>query len=184
MSKRWEAPDDPRFAQTVAVVRDDSFDTWFRWGSYYGLEMDQDTRGGFQQIGEIARRPVCVTVDWYLVGSTKLRVAFIEATSGLVDWDMIEQWEKAVFPAAVARCDGMNFNNAIHDLERHFPDAIFATRDPSVVKAAIAGIPRADQYRQPAPPNFDGLINSLGYEDVERLSVEAATRAALLQKRQ
>jgi hypothetical protein len=154
----WNVSDDIRFKTTDYVVDNiDSHALWERWSHRYGVEFEQDNPGFCASIGEIDKRPIAVTVFWNLVGGNKLtgfpgfRVAVVEGTSQLVDYEMIEEWEKAVFPCLRKRdgmrnrhSNGSNFGNLVGDMRRRLKDGgkpEFKMRDPWKVDQAIESVP-------------------------------------------
>lgn len=120
--KKWATPDDPRFAKTECVVdatHEESFNLWFRWAEFYRVPWEQDTRGWMGQIGTVDKRPIVASVFWNMVGPS--RVAFVEMTSQLADYEMMEQWERAVFPCMSTfgrHANAANFGNILSDIER------------------------------------------------------------------
>lgn len=86
--------------ETVFVVEathEEQNNFWLRWHTV--LEFEQVSPGFLEQIGSLGtvrRRPVCVSVSWYRIEG-KL-VAFYEATSTVVDHDMVKEWVEKTFP--------------------------------------------------------------------------------------
>ena len=52
--------------------------------------LDQSLSGPLVTVGHIGDRPICISVFVHTIGGE--RIAFVEATSQLVDWKMIEEW--------------------------------------------------------------------------------------------
>jgi hypothetical protein len=82
-----------------------------RWD---GVTFEHENTGWLCEVGRLNDRPITVGVQWRKVESE--RIAFIEATSALVDWDMIERWQKTVFPNAVLHVDAANFGDVIRSI--------------------------------------------------------------------
>ena len=84
------------------------------YGTVPKLDWIQVNPGHWEQIGTLDKRPVCVSVFWaridgYLVG-------FWDATSQVVDYEMVKVWLKKTFPDDVYMTDATNFYNAIHHI--------------------------------------------------------------------
>ena len=76
---------------------------------------EQDSLGRLTKIGKIDKRPIVVSVFWANIADR--RIAFIEPTSTLVDYDMVDQWCSTVFPNAVSFTNEANFHNIVHAIE-------------------------------------------------------------------
>jgi hypothetical protein len=111
----WVPPDD-RFLNTFGVCRPchDQQALWERWHDRYGVPWEQDSLGMYEQIGKIGTRPVVVSVFWANIADR--RVAFVEPTSELVDYTMVDDWCSAVFPNAVEFANESNFHNIVHPI--------------------------------------------------------------------
>jgi hypothetical protein len=78
------------------------------------VEWTQTSPGYNWQVGELAGRRVFVGLQWdYLDGQL---VCFWEATSSVVDYDMIEAWLKEKFPNASFWANAQNFYNVVNDI--------------------------------------------------------------------
>lgn len=144
MSK-FDIPSDPRFSQTEYVVdasHEECFNVWYRWSYIHGLEMEQDMRGHVVTIGHVDERPICVTVFWYVVAG--YRVAFVEGSSELVDYKMVDNWQRAVFPCLRnnlyhnRHSNATNFGNIVSSI-RGRRDA--PMRDFHAVERALEAVP-------------------------------------------
>lgn len=142
----WKVPDDLRFHTTEYVVdasHEESFQIWAKWCDQYGVKFDQDSRGYMETIGRIDGRPICVTVFWYIIEDT-FRVAFVEGTSQLVDYAMIDDWKDVVFrclnEGGYRHSDAANFGNLLSDMQRRLKRC-FIRRDFNAVQKAIESVP-------------------------------------------
>lgn len=76
LSAEWKksVSSDIRFEHTDYVVDDvDYHELWAKWHYQYGVApWEQDFGGAMRTIGEIAGRPICVTVFWYIVGDFRV----------------------------------------------------------------------------------------------------------------
>jgi hypothetical protein len=75
--------------------------------------------GFWQEIGKFHGHPVCVSVHFAIVCGAL--VGFYEATSRVVDHDMVKAWVHENFPAAKSWRNAQNFHNTILDIERAKP---------------------------------------------------------------
>lgn len=111
--------------ETTYVVQATSFETLTLWGEWHCfVKWEQDTLGFWKVVGKCARKPVAVSVCWYIVNGK--RVAFYEYTSQVVDHRMVEAWLTKTFPCMSnyepgrrPHCDAMNFVNAMSVLWPH-----------------------------------------------------------------
>jgi hypothetical protein len=77
----------------------------------------QHTRGAMRQIGELAGRPIWVTLFWNTINGKK--VLFYEATSQVVDYEMVENWiRKNALNEHGIRTDAMNFHIIWHEVNK------------------------------------------------------------------
>jgi hypothetical protein len=74
-----------------------------------------EVHGWLETIGRLDNRPICISIR--IVELNGHRVAFWEATSQLVDYEMIEQWFEKKYPY-LKRTDAMNVHNAIHYIDK------------------------------------------------------------------
>jgi hypothetical protein len=74
----------------------------------------QKNMGMWQTIATVdiggEKMPVTVSLSWALVDGTF--VCFLDATSQVVDWRIVEDWRRKTFPKA-RTSDAMNFHNAL-----------------------------------------------------------------------
>lgn len=56
----------------------------------------RDTIGWGPQVGSVSGRPVCVSLRWSTVGGQ--RVCFVDPTSELVDYKLVEKWLRTLAP--------------------------------------------------------------------------------------
>lgn len=128
---------DPRFKNTEFTVEADSFAKHTLWQNYakealdfrkeflnsQGLikelklrhEWKDDSMGTVMQIGEIDKRPICVTFFWTKIDGHL--VMFYDITSQLADHKMMEDWlKKYCNPQHEGRssnCDASNFHHCL-----------------------------------------------------------------------
>ena len=112
----WTPPDD-RFLNTFGVCRPchDHNAVWAMYHDQWGIPWEQDSLGMYTEIGKINKRPIVVSVFWANIADR--RIAFIEPTSALVDYDMVDQWCSTVFPNAVSFTNEANFHNIVRAIE-------------------------------------------------------------------
>lgn len=117
----FDIPDDPRFKATEYVVDatfQESHDLWFRWAEHYRIPWQQESLGAMYQIGSVAKRPIVACVWWARVGPSL--VAFVELTSDLADFKMMEEWQHTVFPCMATfgrHANAANFGNILRNIE-------------------------------------------------------------------
>ncbi len=113
----WTIPADPRFTETEFVVdatSAEAFLLWERWSDVYRVPWTDESRGMHTQIGTVDGRPICVSVSWAFI-ATK-RVAFVDGVSQLVDYRMVDNWQRATFPCLAKHgrhSDVTNFGHVI-----------------------------------------------------------------------
>lgn len=115
--------DDPRFGATKYIVEASSFEQMELWKRYNEeLKWKEDLAGLIITVGAIEDRPVVIHCTWaILLGSL---VLFLEPTSKIVDYIMIEDWlVKHCNPIAdcgkkQAYCYAENFHDCIEEI-RH-----------------------------------------------------------------
>mgnify|MGYP000878653599 FL=1 len=93
--------------ETKLIVEANSYERmtlWERWIDK--TEWQQHLQGRLVTVGTYHRRAVCVSLVWATIRGKA--VLFLEATSELVDWKMIDAWLKKEFPD-VRKVDAMNF---------------------------------------------------------------------------
>jgi len=144
-------PPDERFLNTFAVCVPchNHHNLWVKWHDEYGVPWEQDSLGMWQEIGKVDNRPVVVSVNWADIAGR--RVAFVEPTSQLVDYVMVDKWAKEVFPNAIEFVDDNNFHNIIHPIAAAIG-----------VKSIMARKPEMNLYAKYAPKDPDFMKNLVG----------------------
>jgi hypothetical protein len=97
---------------TKLIVEANSYERmtlWERWADK--TEWQQHLQGRLVTVGTYHGRPVCVNLFWATIRGHV--VLFLEATSELVDWKMIDAWLKQEFPG-VRKVDAMNFGSELN----------------------------------------------------------------------
>ncbi len=118
-------PEDTRLQRTFACVEATGYESLSLW-QHHSSQSDrpkgykphqwvQDSLGFLQTVGTLADMPVAVSVFWATVDG-KL-VLFYEATSRVVDHEMVDEWIKKNTPTAVIRTNAMNFHNVLGAIE-------------------------------------------------------------------
>lgn len=93
--------EDPRIAKTVAAIEASSYESLCIWREYHderGLPWTQDSSGKMVTIGQVAGRPVVISMFWAAVGRNQRLVMFWELTGTLADFklaDRIGGWVRA-----------------------------------------------------------------------------------------
>lgn len=103
----------------VGVVEANSYESMCLWREYHQerkLRWEQGLGGYLPTVGKIDGRPVCLSLFVNTIKGHK--ILFIEPTSQVVDWEMIDVWLKAnLLPTAfrsngyVNKQNAMNFHN-------------------------------------------------------------------------
>ena len=112
-----------RYKDVTAIVEVTSYETsclWEKWHQQKGYTWVQDMSGPLITVGWIQDRPVYIAPLVHIVNGR--HIMFVETTSSLVDWDMIEYWLKENVPCARTRHEGkylnketaQNFHNLVH----------------------------------------------------------------------
>lgn len=114
---------DPRFEETVYTIDATHDEVHFLWCQYAAESplpsyfprspIEPESLGRFEQVGELAGRPVCVSLLWWKVRGA--RICFIDAVSEVVDWKLIDAWRRERFPG-VPHTNAGNFHNCIGSL--------------------------------------------------------------------
>lgn len=97
---------------TKLIVEASSYERmtlWERWVDK--TEWQQHLQDHLVTVGTYRNRPVCVSFVWATIRGKV--VLFLEATSELVDWTMIDAWLKKEFPG-VRKVDAMNFGSKLN----------------------------------------------------------------------
>lgn len=100
-----------RYKDVTVIVEATSYETlclWEKWHQQKGYTWIQDMSGPLITVGWIQDRPVCIAPLVHIVNGR--HIMFVEATSTLVDWDMIEYWLKENVPNACTRKGGGNLH--------------------------------------------------------------------------
>jgi len=98
--------------ETKLIVEANSYERvtlWERWVDK--TEWQEHRQGRLVTVGAYRNRPVCVSLVWAAIRGKA--VCFLEATSELVDWKMIDAWLKKEFPG-VRKVDAMNFGSELN----------------------------------------------------------------------
>lgn len=129
---------DKRFQDTEYTVEANSFEKHTLWQNFslealdfkrnkltpealaeetkYRVNWKDDSMGSSMQIGEINKRPICVTFFWTKINNRL--IMFYECTSQLVDHEMLQNWLKKYcnpqHQGSRSNCDAFNFHNCIH----------------------------------------------------------------------
>lgn len=101
----------------VGVVEANSFEHLCLWQEYRSRVAWSDRMSGFGEIiGHLADMPVCISLRTSTVDGHKL--LFVDATSQVVDWRMVDAWLDKMMPQSARRDNGsvnrvnaMNFHN-------------------------------------------------------------------------
>lgn len=97
--------DKPYGTVEVVILVSSSCETMALYKDYKETKMTykQDMGGYMHTIGHINDRPICITPLVHVIDG--VNVLYVEATSGLVDWEMIEDWVKARVPEGTQICN-------------------------------------------------------------------------------
>ena len=120
---------DPRYADTYYLVEatdSEHLAEWCRLSTQSPYRFDrkdirtvewvQTSPGYTFEVGRLNDRPICVHLQWdYLNGAL---VCFWEATSRLVDYDLIYPWLETRFPNVHTTSNAMNLHNVIGEINR------------------------------------------------------------------
>ena len=93
--------DKPYGTVDVVVQINSSYETMALFSEFkeHNMSYKQDMGGYMHTIGHINDRPICVSPMIHVIDG--VNVMYVEATSGLVDWDLIEEWIKGIVPEDV-----------------------------------------------------------------------------------
>lgn len=115
--KLFDVPADQRFLDTEYVVDATAFEQQAIWEDYHErVEWTEELAGLIRTIGYLGDRPTAVMVSWAVIFGK--RVAFVDPTSQLVDYVLVEEWRGVVFPRTRVHSDAMNFHNVMADICR------------------------------------------------------------------
>lgn len=101
------------FAKTECVVEATSCEKLFLWerhAEHGSVRWHEETAGWFTKVGELAGRPVCLSLTWACLGIPGVWVLFWEATSKVTDSEMGEAWLESMTPGAEVRTNAGNFH--------------------------------------------------------------------------
>ena len=116
--------DKPYDKVDVVVQLNSSYETMALYAEFKLRKMsyEQDMGGYMHTIGHINDRPICVSPMIHVIDG--VNVMYVEATSPLVDWDMIEEWIKDRVPENVRIVtDPTNLLCEIRSVKRNREDA-------------------------------------------------------------
>jgi hypothetical protein len=105
----------PDFDKVIGVVEATSFEKQYLWSSatesWRGNQLGETVI-----VGRLSRRPVCISLTIDVIGGYP--ILFVEATSQVVDYLMIDNWLLENLPATALKrggylnkVDAMNFYN-------------------------------------------------------------------------
>lgn len=105
-----------RYKDVTAIVEVTSYETlclWEKWHQQRGYTWEESRSGPLITVGYINNtdsppRPVCIAPLVHIVNGRS--IMFLEATSAVVDWDMIETWLRENVPSACTRKGGGNLH--------------------------------------------------------------------------
>lgn len=107
------------FAGVVGIVEATSYEQYALWKEYHdkeGYNWSSRREGGpLVTVGKIEDRPICIALERATICGHL--IVFLDATSELVDWRMIDRWLTDNLPQSafdgkyVNKVDAMNFNN-------------------------------------------------------------------------
>lgn len=107
--------DKEKIAKTTFVVEATDFEQLVLWDKWHDkLDWQEISRGLLRTIGELDDRPICVSLLWSLLNGKP--VCFYEATSQVVDYELVNEWRNKTFHAA-GHCNAMNFHLCLHVVE-------------------------------------------------------------------
>lgn len=115
--------EDERLSNSIFVVEADSYGQFALWKEFHEeVEWEEDSRGFWQQVGEVAGMPVCISVNFAKIYGQQ--ICFYYGSSMVTHHGMIEDWimEKCGHPKydsghRRAHCDAMNFWHCVSACE-------------------------------------------------------------------
>lgn len=123
-----DTSDDKRFERTEYVIeattdeRDNLWNIWAKEAQEFARIMPPEKRVEWEQdlmrqvyVGKIGTHDIVVTYFWMNINRSSM--VFWEATSMVVDYDLIEQWNKQHFPKARLFETSTNFRNCLREQE-------------------------------------------------------------------
>lgn len=110
--------EDERLSNSIFVVEADSYGQFALWKEFHEkVEWEEDSRGFWQQIGEVAGMPVCISVNFAKIYGQQ--ICFYYGSSMVTHYQMLRDWimEKCNRPrwdhGRAAHCDAMNFGHCV-----------------------------------------------------------------------
>lgn len=107
-----------RVRVTAYAVEASDFEQLALWQeSHERVPWEHIGTGWLMTVGHVNRKPVCVATTWQRIHGQI--VMFYEATSRMVDHEMVERWiAKHIGSGAEKRCNAMNFHLCLGVLEK------------------------------------------------------------------
>lgn len=106
----WIVKETAGIVGIVEATSYEKFSLWMQHAKDGQMEWKQGNGGPLITVGTVDGRPVCLALLVDVIDGKK--VLFIEATSQLVDWKLIDEYVKTTWPN-VSRTDPMNFCNIL-----------------------------------------------------------------------
>jgi hypothetical protein len=111
---RYECLEDV-YKDVHGIVEANSYESlmlWREWHQIIGCTWVQNNSGWLEKVGEIAGKEVWISPLAHIVNGRK--ILFVDATSAVVDWDMIEEYLKENVPSAIKGNGYLNKENAMN----------------------------------------------------------------------
>ena len=118
---RYESLQDV-YKDVHGIVEANSYETLMLWREFHQeqkLSWVQNNSGWLECVGKVGDREVWISPLAHIVNGRK--ILFVDATSSVVDWNMIEEYLKENVPSAVTRNsiylnkeNAMNFHRLVH----------------------------------------------------------------------
>ncbi len=105
--------DDLDFTDVVGVVEATRYEELRLYEKYHiekGYSWEQQRSGQLVTVGRLLDRPICIAPMVHTINGK--RILFVEATSALVDWQMIEEWLIKNLPSSAFNGKYLNMTNA------------------------------------------------------------------------
>lgn len=109
------------YRDVFGIVEANSFETlelWKYWHQEKGYTWVQNNSGWLVHVGDLADKEVWISPLAHIVNGKK--ILFVDATSSVIDWDMIEDYLKKNVPSAIKdngylrKENAMNFHCLVH----------------------------------------------------------------------
>ena len=103
------------YKDVYGIVEANSFETltlWQHWHKEKGYSWIQNNSGWLECVGKLSEKEIWISPLAHIVNGRK--ILFIEATSSVVDWDIIEDYLKKSVPSAIKACGYLNKYNAMN----------------------------------------------------------------------